>query len=389
MFAYLDYNATTPADRRVVGELLPWFSDRFGNPASRDHAYGWDAAEVVEDAREHVAQLINARGAEIVFTGGTTEAANCVLRGVDGSPAPPGQPGFVTWSGEHECILEVCHRLAAQGTVQLDLFAIDPLARVDLNDLSRRMIRREARLVALMAANNETGNVYPLREAARIAHDVGALFFTDATQAVGKMPIDVRELGIDFMAFSAHKMYGPKGVGALYIRSGEPKIELEPLIVGGGQERGLRAGTLNVPGIVGFGEACRIAKEEMAEEAVRVAAMRDRLEREILAALPDVSINGEVENRLPNTSNLCFHGVDARTMIRDMHDIAVSTHSACSSGNRGPSHVLKAMGLSDDDAYSSIRFSLGRFTTEEEIDYAIDKVITSVRKLRSRHTAGD
>jgi cysteine desulfurase len=239
-----------------------------------------------------------------------------------------------------------------------------------------------------MMGNNETGIIHPVGHAARIAHEAGATFFCDLTQAAGKLPIDVRALGIDLAAFSAHKLYGPKGVGALFIRGGEPKIDLEPLLLGGGQESGLRAGTLNVPGIVGFGEACRIAREAITEEVPRLAAMRDRLEREILATLSDVTINGDVEHRLPNTSSLCFHGVDARTLIRDMDKVAVSTRSACSSGKQGPSHVLKAMGLSDDDAYSSIRFSLGRFTTEDEIDYALDRVIQSVRKLRALRSLG-
>ncbi len=234
-----------------------------------------------------------------------------------------------------------------------------------------------------MLANNEIGNIHPVRQVAEFAHAAGALFFSDITQAAGKIPVDVRAMGIDLAAFSAHKLYGPKGVGALFIRSGEPRIELEPLIVGGGQERGLRAGTLNVPGIVGFGEACRIAKLEMAEESKRVGRLRDKLENSLLAEIPDIWINGDRQNRLPNTTNIGFRGVDARTLIRDMHDIAVSTKSACSSGQPGPSHVLKAIGLTDDEAYSCIRFSLGRFTTEQEIDYAIAKVVASVRKLRA------
>jgi cysteine desulfurase len=234
-----------------------------------------------------------------------------------------------------------------------------------------------------MLANNETGTVHPLAEVAEITHRAKSLLVSDLTQAAGKIPIDVRELGVDLAAFSAHKMHGPKGVGALFIRGGAPTIELVPLIVGGGQERGLRAGTLNVPGIVGFGEACRIARADLPAEASRVARLRDRLEQGLLAALPEVAINGDAEHRLPNTSNLCFHGVDARTLIRDVHDLAVSTRSACSSAHQGPSHVLKAMGLSDDEAYSSIRFSTGRFTTEDEIDVALDRVIGSVRRLKA------
>ena len=238
------------------------------------------------------------------------------------------------------------------------------------------------RLVSLMLANNEIGTVHAVEDVSAVAHSVGALLFSDISQAVGKMPVDVKALGIDLAAFSAHKIYGPKGVGALYIRSGQPEIKLQPLIVGGGQERGLRGGTLNVPGIVGFGEACRIAKEEMGTDIPRMQRLRDKLEAALFADLPDIWINGDLENRLCNTSNIGFRGVDARTLIRDMHDIACSTKSACSSGDPGPSHVLKAIGLTDEEAYSCIRFSLGRFTTEEEIDYAIGKIVGSVRKLR-------
>jgi cysteine desulfurase len=239
-------------------------------------------------------------------------------------------------------------------------------------------------LVALMAANNEIGTIHPVRAISRITHAAGALFLCDITQAVGKLPVDVRADGIDFAAFSAHKMYGPKGVGALYVRGGDPPIELEPLIAGGGQERGLRGGTLNVPGIVGFGEACRIASAVMVEETGRVRKLRDRLEEAILSEVPDTWVNGDRVNRICNTSNIGFRGVDGRALIRDMHDIACSTRAACSSGAPGPSHVLKAIGLTDEDAYSCIRFSLGRFNTEEEIDYVIHKVIRSVHKLRGQ-----
>jgi cysteine desulfurase len=261
---------------------------------------------------------------------------------------------------------------------------VDRGGRIDLEELARALKAGETGLVALMLANNDTGTVQAVRKIADMAHDAGALFFSDLTQAAGKIPVDVRREGIDLAAFSAHKMYGPKGVGGLFIRGGEPRIELEPLIVGGGQERGVRGGTLNVPGIVGFGEACRIAQLEMTQDAERVGQLRDKLEAALLAELPDIWINGDRDNRLPNTGNIGFAGVDARTLIRDMHDIAVSTRSACSSGNHGPSHVLKAMGLTDEQAYSCVRFSFGRFTTEEEIDYTIRKVIASVTKLRKR-----
>jgi cysteine desulfurase len=357
-------------------------SEAYGNPHSSDHPFGWDAAELIEEARTHVAGLIGASPTEVVFTSGATESINVALKGHILTRADR-SGGILTCAAEHEAVLATCAQLPRLAAVPVRHLPVDPAGRIDPADWETAISGGGTLLASLMLANNEIGTVHPIARVAEIIHGTRALFFSDLTQAAGKIPIDVRDLGIDLAAFSAHKIYGPKGIGALFLRGGEPRIELEPLIVGGGQERGLRAGTLNVPGIVGFGAACRIAREEMAEEAVRIARMRDWLEREILDALRDVSINGDVRHRLPNTSNLCFHGVDARTLIRDMHDVAVSTRSACSSGRQGPSHVLKAMGLSDDDAYSSIRFSLGRFTTEDEIDFALDRVIRSVRRLGS------
>jgi cysteine desulfurase len=333
------------------------------------------------EARSRVAELINASPREIVFTSGATESINLALTGLIRS-REGGVGRIVTGATEHEAVLETCAQLERTAAVAVRYLPVDRSGRIDLTDWEEAISRGGNTLGSLMLANNEIGTIHPIVEAALAAHRHGALFFSDLTQAAGKLPIDVRALGLDLAAFSAHKLYGPKGVGALFIRGGEPAIELEPLIVGGGQERRLRGGTLNVPGIVGFGAACRIARAEMADDARRTAALRDRLEREILAALPDVSVNGDVENRLPNTTNLCFHGLDARALIRDMHDVAVSTRSACSSGAAGPSHVLKALGLGDDDAYASIRFSLGRFTTDGEIDHAIRRVTDSVRKLR-------
>lgn len=378
---YLDHNATTPADARVREKMLDSLSNAFGNPASRDHSFGWDAADAVEEARLRVADLIGASPGEIIFTSCATEAITWVLSGI-ARARPMQSKAIIAFRTEHEAVLKMGERLHERDGVGFRHLPVDRAGQVDPDGTARILRAGRIDLLSSMFANNETGVIHAVKKVARAVHETGSVLFSDLTQAAGKIPIDVRVLGIDLAAFSAHKMYGPKGVGALFIRSGEPEIVLEPLIVGGGQERGLRAGTLNVPGIVGFGEACRIAREEMADEAVRTAALRDRLEREVLAALPDVSINGDVENRLPNTSNLCFHGVDARTLIRDMHDVAVSTRSACSSGSAGPSHVLKAMGLSDDDAYASIRFSVGRFTTEQEIDHAVERVIGSVRKLR-------
>lgn len=375
---YLDHGATTRLDERLLEKILHHFIKSWGNPSSRDHALGWDAAEAVEEARGHVAELINASPNEIIFTSSATESINCALRGLVATLSAKQQA--LTGATEHEAVLETCRLIGTTTALRIDILPVDRLGRVNPDAVECKT--GETAFVSLMLANNEIGTIHPVRRFAEAAHAAEAVFFSDVTQAAGKIPIDVHELGLDLAAFSAHKLYGPKGVGALFIRSGEPEIKLESLIVGGGHEGGLRAGTLNVPGIVGFGEACRIAKLEMAEDSARIGKLRDKLENALLAELSDIWINGHRENRLSNTSNIGFRGVDARTLIRDMHDIAVSTKSACSSGDPSPSHVLKALGLTDDEAYSCIRFSLGRFTTPEEIDYTINKVIASVHKLR-------
>ncbi len=375
---YLDHNATTPLDPRVAERMQPFLADAFGNPASRDHAFGWDAAEAVEEARSQVAELVGARPSEIIFTSGATESISFALKGLAARFT-----AVVTSATEHEAVLEVCRQLQRTQSVAATYLGVDRCGQADIQQLRHVLGESPPSLAAFAVANAETGTILPVGELARVARECGALFFSDLAQAVGRIPVDVHELGIDLAAFSAHKMHGPKGVGALFIRGGEPMIELEPLIVGGGQERGMRGGTLNVPGIVGFGEACRIARLEWANEAERVGRLRDRLESELLAKLPGIQINGDRDCRLPNTSNMTCAGVDARSLIRDMHDIAVSTRSACSSGQSGPSHVLKAMGLSDEQAYASIRFSLGRFTTDDEVEYACGRLIASVIKLRN------
>ena len=362
---YLDYNATTPVDERVLSRMLPYFSEGFGNPASRDHSYGWDAAEAVDEARDHVAALINAQPQEIVFTSGATESISCALQRVTGLRRPG---RLITCLTEHEAVLETCRALEMSGAIQIDYLPVDSSGRIQSQALTT-CLELEASVLALMIGNNEIGSIHPLREAASIAHGRNVCVFSDITQAVGKIPVDVYADGIDLASFSAHKIYGPKGIGALFTR-------------GGGLERHSRAGTLNVPGIVGFGEACRLAKRELQGEAERIEKLRDKLEQTLSAEIPEVWINGDKQDRLPNTSNIGFRGVDARTLIRDMNDIAVSTRSACTSGSAGPSHVLKAIGLTDDEAYSCIRFSLGRFTTEEDIGYALERVIASVKKLR-------
>jgi cysteine desulfurase len=375
---YLDYNATTPVDPRVIAAMSPFWASSWGNPSSVEHSFGWDAADAVDMARGHVADLINARPDEVLFTSCATESVNLALRSI-GDPRTP--VPWLTTAAEHEAVLRTCALIQVQSGGCATVLPVDSAGAVGLSAFEEACETRRT-FVSVMIANNEIGTVCALRPFAEIAHDSGALFFSDITQAIGRIPMDVHQSSLDLAAFSGHKLCGPKGVGALFIRGGDPRINLHPFIVGGRHERGLRAGTMNVPGIVGFGEACRIARLEMEEESRRVLALRDRLECALLAELSDIWINGDPKSRLANTASIGFKGVDARTMIRDMHDIAVSTRSACSSGNSGPSHVLKAIGLSDEDAYSCIRFSLGRFTTEEEIDYTINKVVTSVHKLR-------
>lgn len=375
---YLDHNATTPLDPRVAERMRPFFAELFGNPASREHAYGWAAAEAVEAARDQVAELVGATPVEIVFTSGTTESVNLAIKGLASQAA-----AIVTAATEHNAVLEVCRQLARTHGAHIEYVGVDRDGRLELTTVVAAVQASRPCLAVFALANAETGVIHNLSALAAATHAAGGLLCADLAQAVGKISVDVRALGVDVAAFSAHKMYGPKGVGALFVRDGESGVKLEPLIVGGGQERSLRGGTLNVPAIVGFGKACRIARAELADEAQRVAALRDRLESYLLTAVQGVAVNGDRESRLPNTSNLRFLGIDARALIRDLHNVAVSTQSACSTGSSRPSHVLTAMGLTDDEAYGSIRFSLGRSTTQAEIDAVIAKVIASVARLRS------
>ena len=381
LVTYLDYNAAAPMDPRVGSAMLPWSAERFGNPSSRDHALGWDAAEAVDEARLAVAECVNAQANELTWTSGATEALNTAIKGFVAFHGWS-RKKIVTSATEHEAVLTTCLHLARLTGVETRVLPVDHCGNINPEQLETAVTSDKQVLVAIMAANNEIGTIHPIRRIAEIAHKAGAVFLSDITQIVGKTSIDLRNDGIDIGAFSSHKMCGPKGAGALFIRNRERAIELEPLIWGGGQEQGFRGGTPNVPGIVGFGEACRIVRQEWKDEAVRVGQLRDRLEQALLAGLNDIWINGDRKNRVPNTSNIGFKDISARTLIRDMHDIAVSTRAACASGVPGPSHVLKAIGLTDDEAYSCVRFSLGRFTTKEEIDYTINKVVNSVRKLR-------
>lgn len=383
---YLDHNATTPLDPRVLEAMLPFLKDRYGNASSRDHAFGWDARDAVEEARFQIAEIIHAHPREIFFTSGATESLALAIHGLfpAGAPAPAGGAatgGLVTSAVEHDAALAPCLQLQRRG-LAVAYLPVDALGRLAVEDLARACESQRPKLVSLMAANNETGVLFPFRECAAAAHAQGALFLLDAAQALGKLPLDAEADGFDLAVFSAHKLGGPKGIGALFVRGGREAVELEPLFSGGGQEAGLRGGTLDVPAIVGFGAACQLAAWEMQGETSRLRGLRDRLEAGLRARFPEIRVNGDAPNRLPNTSNLLFPGVDARACIRAMHDVAVSTRSACGSASTGPSHVLKAMGLSDDEAFASLRFSLGRANSESEIDLAVAKAADAYGSLR-------
>lgn len=382
---YLDNNATTACDPRVVEAMLPYFSSSFGNAASRSHSFGWQAAEAVDFAREQVAALVGAEPKEIVFTSGATEADNLALKGVFEMYAGKGRH-IITCHTEHRAVLDTCRHLEKLGA-EISLLPVNESGTIDLAALENA-IRPDTILVALMYANNETGTLMPVKEISRITRRHGVLFFSDATQAAGKIPVDVNDDGIDLLAMSAHKMYGPKGVGALYVRRKDPRVKLSAQLHGGGHERGMRSGTLNVPGIVGFGKAAEICQEEMGEEAGRLAVLRDQLEKGLLA-MEGVSVNGSGTNRLPHVTNMAFRNAEGEgLMIGLQKEIAVSSGAACSSASMEPSHVLRAMGLSDELAHSSIRFSLGRYNREEEIDYAIGQVRETVEKMRELSAHG-
>jgi cysteine desulfurase len=376
---YLDYQATTPADPRVVEAMLPYFHERFGNAASRSHRFGWEAEEAVEKAREQVARLIGASPKEIVFTSGSTEAINLALKGVAEMYGEKGRH-IITSQAEHKAVLDTCKHLEKEG-FEVTWLAPDRTGRVEAARVAEAL-RPDTVLVALMWANNEVGTVNPIREIGALCKERGVLFFTDATQAAGKIPVDVEADHVDLLCLSAHKIYGPKGVGALYVRRRNPRVRLVAQIDGGGHERGMRSGTLNVPAIVGFGKACELCSNEMEEEARRASALRDRLEQRITAALDHVHLNGNREHRLPNNLNLSFAYVEGESLLMGISDVAVSSGSACTSASLEPSHVLRSMAVGDDLAHSSIRFGIGRFTTPEEVDFAADQVIAAVKRLR-------
>ncbi len=376
---YLDNNATTPMDPRVLEAMLPYFTEHFGNAASRNHPFGWEAEEAVDYAREQVAKLISADSKEIIFTSGATEGDNLALKGVYEMYASKGNH-IITCTTEHKAVLDTCKHIERQGG-EVTYLEVQPDGLIDLKELEAA-IKPTTILIAIMYANNEIGVIQPVKEISNIARKHGILFFTDATQAVGKIPVDVNKDGIDLMAFSAHKMYGPKGVGALYVRRKNPRVKVTAQMDGGGHERGMRSGTLNVPGIVGLGKACELARLEMAEDTARISKLRDKLEN-ALTQIEETYVNGNRDHRLPHVSNISFKYVEGEGLLMGFNkNIALSSGSACTSASLEPSYVLKALGLGDDLAHSSLRFGLGRFTTEEQIDYTIKSVTDTVLKLR-------
>ncbi|MGY2132028.1 IscS subfamily cysteine desulfurase [Hymenobacter sp. HD11105] len=375
---YLDNNATTPLDPRVLEAMMPYLTEVFGNAASRNHPFGWAAEEAVDYAREQIAQLINSDPKEIIFTSGATESDNLGIKGVFEMYSQKGNH-IITATTEHKAVLDTCKHIEKIGG-KVTYLPVNREGLISLADLEAAMTPQTI-LVTIMYGNNETGTIQPIREIAAIAHKHGALFMSDATQAVGKIPVDVQADGIDIMAFTAHKMYGPKGVGALYVRRKNPRVKVTAQMDGGGHERGMRSGTLNVPGIVGLGKACELARLEMDSDAKRLSAMRDRLENSLLE-LEESYVNGSREHRLPHVTNISFTYVEGEGLMMGVKDLAVSSGSACTSASLEPSYVLKALGLSDDLAHSSLRFGLSRFTTDEQIDYAINHVKEAVNKLR-------
>lgn len=375
---YLDNNATTPMDPRVLEAMLPYFVDKFGNAASRNHPFGWVAEEAVDYAREQIAQLIGCNEKEIIFTSGATESNNLAIKGVFEMYHSKGNH-VITLTTEHKAVLDTCHHIEKMGA-EVTYLEVEKDGLVDLAKLEAA-IKPNTILISIMYGNNEIGVIQPMKKISEIARKHGVLLHTDGTQAVGKVPVNVEADGIDLMSFSGHKMYGPKGVGALYVRRKNPRVKVTAQMDGGGHERGMRSGTLNVPGIVGLGKACELARLEMDQDAKRLSALRDKLEN-ALSQLEESYVNGNKESRLPHTTNISFKYVEGEGLMMAMKDLAVSSGSACTSASLEPSYVLKSLGLNDDLAHSSIRFGLGRFTTEEEVDYAIEVTRNAVNKLR-------
>jgi cysteine desulfurase len=384
---YLDNHATTAMDPRVLQEMLPYFTEKFGNAASRGHSFGWAAEQAVAAAREQIARLIGAEAKEIIFTSGATESNNLAIKGVAEMYGEKGDH-IITAVSEHKAVLDPCHRLEKDG-FRVTYLPVRKDGLIELEDLQRALDGDGKRtiLVSIMAANNEIGVLQPIAEIGKMCRERGVLFHTDAVQAVGKIPVDVERECVDLMSITGHKLYGPKGVGALYVRGKNPRVQIAPLLDGGGHERGMRSGTLNVAGIVGLAKACELALEEMSGEAVRVAGLRDRLHERIVGRLDQVNVNGvytsgSVKHRLPGNLNLSFAHVDAESLMMGMPEVAVSSGSACTSAKLEASHVLRALGVEEELAHCSIRFGIGRFNTEPEIDYVADRVVETVTGLR-------
>lgn len=375
---YLDSSSTTPVDPRVLDTMVPYFTNVFGNAASRNHSFGWSAEGAVDKAREQIASLIGASSKEIIFTSGATESNNLAIKGVFEMYAQKGNH-IISVETEHKAVIDTCLHVEKLGA-EITFLKVNEKGLINLDDL-KAAIKPNTVLVSIMYANNEIGVIQPVKEIAQIAKEAGILFHSDATQAVGKIPVNVMEDGIHLMSFTAHKMYGPKGVGALYVRRKNPRVKVTAQIDGGGHERGMRSGTLNVPGIVGFGKAAELCEQDMIEDTARVSAMRDRLEAE-LTQIEESYVNGSVDHRLPHVANISFTYVEGEGLMMGIKDLAVSSGSACTSASLEPSYVLKALGLDDELAHSSLRFGLSRFTTNEEIDYAVECVKTAVHKLR-------
>jgi cysteine desulfurase len=376
---YMDNHATTPMDPRVLQAMLPYFTDKFGNAASRNHSFGWAGEEAVESARQQVASLVGATAKEIIFTSGATESDNLMIKGVAEMYREKGNH-IITQAIEHKAVLDTCKNLEKHG-FEVTYLPVQRDGRVDPEDV-RKAIKPTTILICMMYANNEIGVINPIQEIGKIAKEHGIVFAVDGVQAAGKVPVDVQKDNIDLLAISAHKMYGPKGVGALFVRRRNPRVQLSAIIDGGGHERGMRSGTLNVPGIVGLGKACELCQQEMAEESERIRGLRDRLRKGLEAKLDEVFINGSMEHRLPNNLNMSFAYVEGESLLMGINDVAVSSGSACTSATLEPSYVLKALGVGEDLAHTSIRFGLGRFTTQEEVDYVTDKMVQVVTKLR-------
>jgi len=390
---YMDNHATTPLDPRVLEAMMPYFTETFGNAASRSHGYGWEAEKAAETGRERIARLINAKAKEIIFTSGATESDNLAIKGVVEFYKDKGNH-VITAATEHKAVLDTCKALERKGLATVTYLPVDESGRVAPDDV-RRAITDKTVLVSIMFANNEIGTIHPVAEIGRVAHEKGVLFHSDATQGVGKLPVDVEAMNIDLLSMSAHKMYGPKGIGALYVRAKGPRVRVTPIIDGGGHERGFRSGTLNVPGIVGFGKACELCREGMADEAQRILGLRERLREGLFSQLDEIFLNGHPVHRLPGNLNVSFAYVEGESLLMGLNGsthpiavaeseppIAVSSGSACTSATLEPSYVLKALGVGDDLAHTSIRFGLGRFNTAEEVDYVTNRVVHEVRRLR-------